>query len=426
MAAPHILSARLACADYRREGLLTACAVLGLAAVLAPLLILYGVKFGVVETLTARLIHNPATLEVAPAGSGRYSAAYVASLGENPDVGFALPRTRAIAATVALSRPAAPGAIPPRAVMASMEPTAAGDPLLERYGAAIPQASYENTEGQKRLTGSGVCLSATAAEKLGVTPGDTLTGIVERGRRGAVEKARVQLTVASVLPLAAGQKDVAFLPLALLEAAEDFRDGRAAFAMNPADGWTGTPRPNAPRVYAGFRLYARTLEGVPRLRDAFQARQIEVYTHAEDIEQVMTLSASLGLIFSLISVAAAVGFAASTTSAALAGVKRKERVLGLLRLMGFPMTALLIFPLTQALLTALGGTALASLLYLAASRAINLLIAGSLGRMETLCHLLPQHFAVALGMATALSLAAALGPALRAARTEPSEVIRDV
>ena len=140
----------------------------------------------------------------------------------------------------------------------------------------------------------------------------------------------------------------------------------------------------------------------------------------------MTLSASLGLIFSLISVAAAVGFAASTTSAALAGVKRKERVLGLLRLMGFPMTALLIFPLTQALLTALGGTALASLLYLAASRAINLLFAGSLGRMETLCHLLPQHFAVALGMATALSLAAALGPALRAARTEPSEVIRDV
>ena len=112
MAAPHILSARLACADYRREGLLTACGVLGLAAVLAPLLILYGVKFGVVETLTARLIHNPATLEVAPAGSGRYSAAYVASLGENPDVGFALPRTRAIAATVALSRPAAPGATP--------------------------------------------------------------------------------------------------------------------------------------------------------------------------------------------------------------------------------------------------------------------------------------------------------------------------
>ena len=41
--------------DYLHERLLSACAVLGLAAVLAPLLILFGVKFGVVETLTERL-----------------------------------------------------------------------------------------------------------------------------------------------------------------------------------------------------------------------------------------------------------------------------------------------------------------------------------------------------------------------------------
>ena len=276
------------------------------------------------------------------------------------------------------------------------------------------------------LTESGVCLSASTAEKLGVGPGDALTGIVERGRRGAVEKARVRLTVTSVLPLAAEQKDMVFLPLPLLEAAEDFRDGRAASGMNPADGWTGSPLPDTPRVYAGFRLYARTLENVPRLRDAFRTHQVDVYTHADEIEQVMTLSASLGLVFSLISIAAAIGFAASTASSALAGVKRKERVLGQLRLMGFPMTALLLFPLTQALLTAVVGTALASLLYLGASQAINIMFADSIGHMESLCRLLPQHFAVALGMATALSLAAALGPALRAARIDPSEVIRDV
>ena len=46
--------------DYLHERLLSACAVLGLAAVLAPLLILFGVKFGVVETLTERLRSDPA------------------------------------------------------------------------------------------------------------------------------------------------------------------------------------------------------------------------------------------------------------------------------------------------------------------------------------------------------------------------------
>lgn len=45
--------------DYLHERLLSACAVLGLAAVLAPLLILFGVKFGVVETLTERLRSDP-------------------------------------------------------------------------------------------------------------------------------------------------------------------------------------------------------------------------------------------------------------------------------------------------------------------------------------------------------------------------------
>ena len=106
-------AAELACADYRREGLLSACAVLGLAAVLAPLLILYGVKFGVVETLTARLLHNPATLEISPVGSGRYTADYVASLGRHPAVAFALPRTRAIAATIGLSARKRPAPLPP-------------------------------------------------------------------------------------------------------------------------------------------------------------------------------------------------------------------------------------------------------------------------------------------------------------------------
>lgn len=41
----------LALRDYAHEGLLSTCSVLGLAAVLTPLLVLYGVKFGVSRPL---------------------------------------------------------------------------------------------------------------------------------------------------------------------------------------------------------------------------------------------------------------------------------------------------------------------------------------------------------------------------------------
>lgn len=122
------------------------------------------------------------------------------------------------------------------------------------------------------LTPIGVALSATAAEKLGVRQGDPLLGRVERRYQGQVQSARVPLRVVAVLPLAAQQKDVAYVPLPLLEATEDFRDGRAVPELGAGNGWTGEPRPDGPRVYPGFRLYARNLAAVSALRRGFAGK----------------------------------------------------------------------------------------------------------------------------------------------------------
>ncbi len=64
------LMSRLAWHDYRREGRLSACAVLALVAVLAPLLVLFGLKFGLISTLTERLERDPGIREVIPLGAG--------------------------------------------------------------------------------------------------------------------------------------------------------------------------------------------------------------------------------------------------------------------------------------------------------------------------------------------------------------------
>ena len=414
----HRVMCRLACRDYLREALLSACAVLGLAAVLTPLLVLYGVKFGVVQTLTDRLQHDPRNLEVSPVSSGRFTLQDVEKFAARPDVAFALPRTRAIAATMDL-RNGKEGAR--KTVTASLEPSAAGDPLLARYGVPAPVMPAQPLAAPVEVT-----LSAPAAEKLGCSLGDTLTGTLERRYQGQVQRARVTLRVAGVLPLAAQQKDVAFVPLPLAQATEDYRDGRAVPELGTAQGWTGEPRPEGPRLYPGFRLYASSLEAVTGLREFFAGQGVEVYTHAAEIEQVTSLSRALNTVFALICAAAAAGFLASTASSALAGVKRKERMLGLLRLTGFGTGALLLFPLVQALLTALLGTATAMGVYAAAAAVINHLFAASLGDMEQVCRLLPRHVLLVFAAVAGLALTAALGPALRATRIEPSEVIRDV
>ncbi len=409
---------RLACKDYWHEFLLSACAVLGLAAVLTPLLVLYGVKFGVVQTLTERLRNDPRNLEISPVISGRYTPEYLAKLAAHPDVAFVLPRTRSIAATMDLSTNNGDA----RSVLvASLEPTAEGDPLLLRFGAAVPTMPQSpDTEA------IGVTLSSSAAEKLHLKQGDTLNGKVERRFQGKVQTARVALRVAAVLPLAAQQKDVAYVPLPLMEATEDYRDGRAVPELGAQNGWTGEPRPQGERVYPGFRLYARGLDHVMPLREAFAAQKLDVYTHAEEIEQVTALARALNLIFALICAATAIGFLASTASSVLAGIKRKERVLGLLRLHGFTTGKLMLFPLVQSLLTALAGTALASGVYGVAAFAINKLFSASVTGMEQVCLLLPEHFVLAFAAVSGLALLAALAPALLAARVEPSEVIREI
>lgn len=418
----------LAFKDYAHESLLSACAVLGLAAVLTPLLVLYGVKFGVVQTLTERLRDDPLNLEISPVTSGRYTAEYLADLAGHPDVAFVLPRTRAIASTMTLSSQSGRG----EHLLVSLEPTAPGDPLLLRQGADIPDMPLPGQPERAQNGAAGfmkpisVVLSAPAAEKLAVARGAVLRGRVERRYQGLAQSAETTLRVISILPLAAQQKDVAYVPLALLEATEDFRDGRAVPELGAQNGWTGELRPVEPRVYPGFRLYARNLDAVMSLRRAFAAQKLDVYTHAEEIEQVTTLARALNLIFALICAAAAAGFLASTASNALAGVKRKERILGLLRLMGFSTGALMLFPLAQALLTAVLGTALASGIYLLAATVINRLFSANLNGLEQVCRLLPEHFLLTFAAVVALSLLAALGPALRAARIEPSEVIRDV
>ena len=147
--------------DYLHERLLSACAVLGLAAVLAPLLILFGVKFGVVETLTERLRNDPATLEISPVGSGHFSAADMDRWRDDGRVAFVMPRTRTLAATVEL--------LPERGtpLHVSMEPTGHEDPLLARHALPVPALLLDSEDDpdhpgrlRTRAAASGVVLSA--------------------------------------------------------------------------------------------------------------------------------------------------------------------------------------------------------------------------------------------------------------------------
>jgi putative ABC transport system permease protein len=378
---------------------MSGCFILALTAILAPMLILFGLKFGIVTTLLEDLVRDPANREIRPVGSGRFTREWLAGLTARPDVAFVVPRTRALAATLDLHSTAAG-----RILSIELIPSAPGDPLLE--GRSASPTGFDR-----------IVLSASAARKLEVEPGDRLDGSLVRRHRGSRERVHLPLEVADVAPVGAFSRDGAFVSLDLLVATEDFRDGRAVAEL----GWGGDEPLGADRTFPGYRLYARSIHDVAGLRDLLEGQGIEVRTRAGEIESVKALDRNLTVIFWVVALVGMAGSSLSLGASLWANVERKRRELSVLRLMGFRTADIVWFPLLQSVTTSALGWALASLLYLGLAQGINRLFPD-----QTLCRLLPEHFIAALGLTLAAAGLAALLGGYRAARIEPAEGLRDL
>ena len=397
----------LAARDWRFERSLTLCAILALASMLTPLLVLQGLKNGVIEGMRERLLKDPTVLIITPkSDGGSYSEAEVRAFAELPGAAFAIGRTRETATDITLAAGEDGGGT---SASISLEPSAPGEPVLAHNGITPP------ADGAKPE----LVLSAPAARALGVGPGASL--LARLGRRtpdGRLESARLVFRVTAVLPEAAADRRMAFAPLSTLQDLEDYRD----YLEVPGRGFTGNAR-EGERQYASFRLYAKDLDAVEGLAAALEGRHIETRTRSREIAAIRLLESSINQVILIISLAVGAGFAAFTVSSVQGAVERKRRMLGMLRLLGFPHAALVLYPMTQSLLTSLCGFGLSCLLYLAVSLGIAHAFAGQGG---IACRLGPADMALACAAVVALSLLSTLRAARAAAAVEPSIVIREV
>lgn len=379
------------------------CFTVALAAVLGPMLVLFGLKFGIVDSLTRQLVEDPRNREIIPLASGRFDPAWFATLKARPETGFLVPRTRQIAGSLELRRPDSMDA-----VTVEMVPTADGDPL-------IPAA------GRSAASPRGIWLSSTAASRIKVAVGQEVDATVTRILNTARERATVRLAVVGILPETVA-REVALLPLELVTAAEDYRDGRTAGSAD----WAIPAAAPSGRTYSGFRLYARSIFDVMQLEAFLAGQKIEVRTRSEDIARVITLDRNLSLVFRVVALIGGIGFVLSIGANLWTSVEANRRELSVLRLVGLPTSGLVLFPIVTALLIAAGGTALAALTFLAAQFSLNQLFADALPQGAVICRLTGTHLVIAtLLTITTSTLVAALG-GWRAAQIQPSEGIRDV
>lgn len=393
----------LASRDYHNEWQMSGFFVLALAAVLGPMMILFGLKFGIIGSMMDNLIDDPRNREIRPVGSSRYDLDWIGKLRKRPEVAFIIPRTRAIAATIQLKSDQSSRIIP-----VEMIPTGQGDPLLRDL--RIPEGLYQ------------LVLSEAAALKLNVTKGDRISGSVSRRYQGVSEREHLDLEVVDIAPPGSFSRDGAFVSLALVEVAEDFRDGRAVDELN----WQGSEVGGKRRTYPSFRLYTRSISEVSPFSRALEKLGIEVRTRAADIEIVENMDSNLSAVFWIIAIIGLLGFSFSLGASLWANVDRKRKDLSVLRLVGFRTGDIVWFPLIQSFYTAALGWLAASAIYLGISLTINRMFTKQLGQGDVVCQLLPEHFLIALGLTITSAFLAAGMAGYRAARIEPSEGLREI
>ncbi len=418
--------------DMRHEFLLSLLAILGLAGILAPLLILFSLQYGLVASMGERLLSAPEYREIKINKIKKTPTSWFYKIRKRADVEFIvpLPFALSIGKGVSLTNSYDYSSQTARVDVLS---TMYGDPVLARW--------HYNVEGSDQAV-----LSYYPARELGLLDsGNILLEEYRSGRkkvevhilrRSGKEQQREEIRlfhIIGVLPKEASDRNhnVLYADLSFLTALDDFKMGmRPEMSFEQLLG-----QDLSERCYPGFRLYARKLGDVKGLVNYLEEEGYKVSSYKKRISEMQQLDLLLKLIFIAVAGIGALGFLLANMVNLMANVAKKQRDLSILRLLGYSSWAIAFFPAVQAVITAIMGCTFAYGIYLFLAPVIEVHFFSEalmelfndrivMEQGASLMRLYPEHLFIATGVTVVVSLLASTAAGIRAARLIPSEGIR--
>lgn len=395
---------RLVSRDLWHDRKVSFCIAASLVAVIAPLLLLFGLKHGVVSQLQNDLLSDPRNLEIKMLSSGAYSQDWIEQLQNKAEVGFAIGQTRSLNTQADLY-------VDNRRFVENAEviPTAKGDPLLN-------DVSGDLRDGQ-------VILSESAARQLSVKAGDTIRLRVYRKLNQLNERGEINVEVIAVLEKSRFIRPALFVNSSLLIALEQFRDGMYIPQFGLESGVVAT---DLPIVFAKVRLYARRVEDVALISDWLTKQRIENTGRITEIEAVKAINRVLTLIFSTIALTALIGCIASLMGAFIANIDRKRKGLATLRLLGFSNISIAGYVILQAFIVTTLAYVAGLGLYMLVSEIFNQVLISSQNTSSFSVEISFGHAVMAFLLTMLIAVFVSLIGALRAIRIQPAESLREL
>ena len=391
----------LALRDLFRQRTHLICNVAILAGVLVPLMVIFGAKNGIYDALIGRLLNDPATLRIETTGNSGFQASDVAEVAGWDQTAFATAKTRSIFDFVNVRKD---GAVAKRDAV--LIPSGAGDPTLPNGLALTPEQAV---------------LSASLARQLDFMVGDTVQIFTQASERK--RQLMLPLTLVAILPDSALSGRSVLADITVLDLVEAFYDEYALPEYGITEGRDLSQRQPE---FEGMRIFARDITELAELQSRVEQRfGVQTEARTAEVSGVLSLGRNLNLALILIAAVASLGLAAALVFGFWGEVSRKRQTLAALALLGISPRRLWLFPVIQALISALIGLVVSFLLFGFAGMMAERMFDSGLTKDGGLVVLgLPQGLAIIV-VTLGFVCAAAYFAARSAARIDPAEVLRE-
>lgn len=398
---------QLALKDLWHDRNVSLCIIAALVAVIAPLLLLFGLKHGVITQLQHDLTQKPDLLEIKTQGNThRLDLSWIQSVQEREDVSFAIGLTRSLntEAQVFKTEQAAKNNFKDH-LYSEIIPTQPGDPLLRKHLASI-DAEH-------------VAISYALAQKLNAKIGDPLFFRLARTSNGIKKFVYIQSTIDYILEPKDYPRPATFVPMGFLLGIEYFIDGIHD------DFIVVDPVPTQ-HQFANVRIYANNMSDVLQLSEWLEQQHINTHSQQSAIQSMLTINQVLSLIFTVIAGTALVGGCISLTGSFLANIDRKRQLISTLRLLGFNKKNIVSYITIQVFFITTFSFISALVFYFLGSSIFNTALGTHNQTAAFSTYLNYQQLGLAFAITSLLSFIVALIGAIQSMRIEPAESLREL
>lgn len=293
------------------EKLVSFCIFASLCSVIAPLMFLFSLKYGIISTLEQDLKSSPLKLEIKMMTGYKLDENFINQVKNDSHVQFCLPLTRSLSATADINYN---GKVK---TSLSAIPTAPSDPI----------AKASNLDGV--LTKTQAYLSQTLCDDLKIKVGDTFKLVISRIVDSKRQNSVVEFTLKGIIKKEYQSLNSIYVNYDTMLYMEDFRDGYEPLVFSD-----GSNQNTQRKYFAKLRLYVKTLDDVEPMAAFFRERNYQIKACINEIEELKAISSVLSVIFYSVALISIAGGILASGGLILTNLIRLEKSFALLKLDG--------------------------------------------------------------------------------------------